>query len=293
MTGFSIDWLDLREAADQRARDDSLLELASHWLETATAPGTGPTVVDLGAGTGSTLRAFAVNSCFSQSSQSFQSFQPISTDQASLRWRLVDQDGALLGEARRRHGGSQQLDTYQLDLTDIAALPLEGAHLVTASALFDLVSADFIDMLATALQSRCQQPQAGVYAALNYDGTTHWSPAHPMDAAVLDAFNRDQQRDKGFGPALGPDAGAYMERQFNSLGFTVFSASSPWLLSGTDSELVEALINGIGDAVAADPALDPAALQDWIRFRKANLLTGTCSVGHTDLLALPQDHSGQ
>ena len=286
MTGFSIDWLDLREAADQRARDDSLLEQASYWLETTSASWTDPAVVDLGAGTGSTLRAFSKSSLFSQPPQSSHSSQ-------FLRWRLVDQDEALLGEARRRHGSSQQLDTYQLDLTDIAALPLEGARLITASALFDLVSADFIDMLATTLQSRCQQPQAGVYAALNYDGTTHWTPAHPMDAAVLDAFNRDQQRDKGFGPALGPDAGAYMERQFNSLGFTVFSASSPWLLSGTDSELVQALINGIGDAVAADPALDPAALQGWIRFRTAQLLTGTCRVGHSDLLALPQDQTGQ
>jgi len=50
---------------------------------------------------------------------------------------------------------------------------------------------------------------------------------------------------------------------------------------------VEALIEGIAGAVAASPAMDTQALQEWVRFRKANAASGTCRVGHTDLLALP------
>lgn len=34
MTGFSVDWLDLREAADQLARDDKLLQQAVDWVAT-------------------------------------------------------------------------------------------------------------------------------------------------------------------------------------------------------------------------------------------------------------------
>ncbi|MBT3482294.1 MAG: methyltransferase type 11 [Opitutales bacterium] len=274
MTSFSIDWLDLREAADRRAREDKLLKQARHWLETDIAQGAARTAVDLGAGTGSTLRAFSMSSTQA-------------TDLESLSWRLVDQDMELLAEARLRHGGSHQLETYELDLNDLAALPLEGAHLITASALFDLVSADFIETLAAVLQSRCLQQPVGFYSALNYDGTTRWTPAHPLDEAVLIAFNHDQQRDKGFGLALGPDAGPYMERAFNSSDFRVFTANSPWVLDGTDSNLVNTLISGIGDAVGEDPALDAASLWDWFQFRKAHMLTGTCIVGHTDLLALP------
>jgi len=270
MSGFSINWLDLREAADWRARDDKLLKQARKWLTSSVALETDKTVVDFGAGTGSTLRAFA---------------DALNTDLQALCWRLLDQDPGLLAEARLRHGHSHRLETYELDLAKISALPLADAHLITASALFDLVSAVFVDTLVVALQS--QQPPAGFYAALNYDGTTIWTPAHPLDDVVLEAFNRDQQRDKGFGVALGPGAGSYLEREFSAAGFKVFVAASPWVLNGADSKLVDALISGIADAVAQGSTIDTASLQDWIEFRKANIVIGTCIVGHTDLLALP------
>tara|TARA_B110000444_G_C18794607_1_gene574206 strand:+ start:86 stop:919 length:834 start_codon:yes stop_codon:yes gene_type:complete len=275
MTGFSIDWLDLREGADRRARDEELLEQARRWLQSDIAQGAAKVIVDLGAGTGSTLRAFTIPT---------KSTAEL-TDQ---KWRLVDQDTALLKEANSRHGDECQLKTYELDLTDIDALPLQGAKLVTASALFDLVSADFIDSFVAALNSECQQQPLAFYAALNYDGTTRWTPAHPLDEAVLSAFNRDQHSDKGFGLALGPDASDYMEQLFKSSGFKVLTAHSPWVLDGTDNKLVDSLISGIGDAVAKDPLLDVAELQDWIQFRKAHSASGTCEVGHVDLLALPE-----
>jgi SAM-dependent methyltransferase len=230
------------------------------------------TVVDLGSGTGSTLRAFAT----------------IDTELEALNWRLVDQDAALLAEAKRRHGNPHRLKTFELDLTNIPALPLEKADLITASALFDLVSADFIDRLVPAIINNRQQIPAGFYAALNYDGRTSWTPSHPLDDAVLDAFNRDQQRDKGFGRALGPDAATYMEHKFKEANFRVFTASSPWELNSDDSDMVNALITGIGEAVAHDTALDAQAIENWIQFRKANSASGTCTVGHLDLLALPQ-----
>ena len=271
MSGFSIAWLDLRESADNRARNDELLAQAQQWLSLSPELAADNIIVDLGSGTGSTLRAFSADG----------------SKPGSFFWRLVDQDAALLAEARERHGSSCQLETFELDLTDIPALPLNGASLVTASALFDLVSAGFLDSLTAAIQAASQQHAIGFYAALNYDGDTSWTPAHPLDAAVLEAFNRDQQRDKGFGQALGPDASDYMEQLFKQAGYHVICAPSPWLLDGQDHAMVKALIEGIGNAVAQDTALDPAALKDWVLFRQAHAATGTCTVGHTDLLALP------
>jgi hypothetical protein len=274
MSDFSIDWLDLREGADSRARDDQLLGQARHWLDTDVKPVSDKTVVDLGSGTGSTLRAFSAGLASSP-------------EKGLVNWRLVDQDAVLLAEASRRHGDSQLLKTFEIDLANISALPLEGANLITASALFDLVSAEFIDRLVSELQNNCQQHPIGFYAALNYDGRTSWTPTHSLDEAVLDAFNRDQKRDKGFGQALGPDACAYMDQKLKGAGFKVFAASSPWELDGSDGDMVNALISGIGEALARDPALDATALEDWIQFRKAHSATGTCTVGHIDLLALP------
>lgn len=270
MSGFSIDWLDLREAADRRARDNALRDQALQWLVDAVSPVQNPVVVDLGAGTGSTLRALT---------------SPI---QQPLTWRLVDNDTNLLEEAERRHGATHRIEPCIADLASLQSLPLDGARLVTASALFDLVSAEFLSALATELKAQSQQHPVGLYAALNYDGTTHWTPHHPLDDAVLAAFNQDQRTDKGFGPALGPDSGAVMQRLFTEAGFRVYPASSPWVLDGADQAMVVALITGIAGAVADNPDIEASALQDWVRFRQANVSTGTCTVGHTDVLVLPQ-----
>ena len=53
MDDFPISWLDLREGADHAARDPGLLAAAAAIVDAADDP----LVVDLGCGTGSTLRA--------------------------------------------------------------------------------------------------------------------------------------------------------------------------------------------------------------------------------------------
>ncbi len=270
MSGFSVDWLNLREPADRRARDRNLLKRAIEWLQNDASMDLQPRIVDLGAGTGSTLRAFAAAG-------------------DRIRWRLVDQDPVLLDEACRRHGASSSLETCPMDLVDVSKIPLNGARLVTASALLDLVSAPFVDALAGALRALCSQQPVSLYAALNYDGTTRWTPSHPLDEAVLEAFNRDQCRDKGFGPALGPDASDRTEKSLRKVGFQVSSASSPWVLEGPDAALVRALAQGIATAVEHDSSLESTEIRDWLEFRLANASIGRCVVGHRDLLAIPSE----
>ena len=271
MNGFSIDWLNLREDADLRARDPELLSRAKRWLEVDSpevenAAAAAQVVVDLGAGTGATLRALA-------------------SHPASATWRLLDHNETLLAEANRRHGSSQRLEICPVDLANVATLPLKGVRLVTASALFDLVSADFIEALTAALLQTSGDDEVGIYAALNYDGTTDWEPGHPLDKTVLAAFNRDQRRDKGFGPALGPDAGRRMIEIFSQAGFVVHAAESPWQLGADDKALVSVLIEGMTEVVAQDATFKSTELAGWTRFRQLHVATGTCKVGHTDILA--------
>ena len=263
MSGFSISWLDLREPADIDGRDKSLALKALVALRDEHKPLAPRLAVDLGAGTGSTLRAM------------------LNLGGDDILWRLVDLDGALLDEALRRHGQDFVIEDHQADLSVVEELPLSGARLVTASALFDLASQEFLERLC----ERISAQGTGLYAALNYDGTTQWQPAHPFDEQVLEAFNRDQRRDKGFGDALGPDATRALQLALEPKGYTVEIANSPWQLNGNDAELVIALIDGIAEAV--EEAVDAEALAQWHNFRVAHADSGTCIVGHTDLLALP------
>ena len=78
-----------------------------------------------------------------------------------------------------------------------------------------------------------------------------------------------------------------MIRAFSRAGYTVETADSPWTLNGVDQLMVSMLINGIADAVRDHALNDPQALSEWIEFRQSNVATGTCVIGHTDVLALP------
>ncbi|MDG4648687.1 class I SAM-dependent methyltransferase [Roseibacterium sp. SDUM158017] len=250
--GFSADWLALRDPADRAARDGALA------LRAAAAAGPAPLVVDLGCGTGATWRALA----------------PLLP--AGARWRFVDNDADLLDLAAATAGPG--VEVVQADLADLDALPLDGATLVTASALLDLVPLAWVEGLARRLRG------VPFYAALSYDGQMSWTPEDPRDGAVTDAFNRHQHGDKGLGPALGPDAAERAATVLAAAGFSVETASSPWRLDPGMAALQRELTRGIAEAAAGAGAAEAEA---WGRARDAGADRSTCLIGHLDLLALP------
>ncbi len=254
---FALEWLDLREPADHAARDAALLDAAAAFLMQDGAP----VVVDLGAGSGSTLRAFG-------------------NRVSGARWRLVDRDCGLLAAAVARSGGA--VEAIEADLAVVDSLPLAGARLVTASALFDLVSAGWVERLA----DRVVAERLGLYAALNYDGAAIWEPVLPEDGAVLAAFNAHQRGDKGFGPALGPDAGLHLARALAGHGYRVATAASPWRLGPGERGLQAALAEGSA-AAAGERGV---AADAWLQARREAAMAGasSCRIGHLDVLALPE-----
>lgn len=251
---FDTEWLDLREPVDHAARDGTLLGSAARIL----ADDPDPLIVDLGCGTGSTARAFAPHLT-----------RPV-------RWRLVDNDPKLLAEARHRLRDAS-VECVEGDLSALGALPLQGAALVTASALFDLVSCEWVAALAEALAAR----GASLYAALNYDGTMAFEAPHAADAEVTSAFNAHQRGDKGFGPALGPDAPRALSDVLSGQGFAVEEADSPWRFG--PGPLADAFLAGVASAVAETGRVPAEELADWLRYRRAT--PGEIRVGHRDVLA--------
>jgi hypothetical protein len=284
MNDFSPDWLRLREPADHRARSPEIAAAVARLF----AGRERIAIVDLGAGLGSNLRALAP------------------TLPCAQTWRLVDHDPDMLAAARdelarwapaRRDGNSLTLGlpngheatvtTHCLDLAhDIDALFETTPDLLTAAALFDLVSADWIDRLAQAAADR----EVPVYAALTYDGEDSGDPPHPLDAAMLAALHVHQHRDKGFGPAAGPDASAIMRQAFASRRYDVTTAPSPWLLDESDSAMLTMLGDGVVHAVRETALMTVAELHEW---RDAHMPNGRWrgvrwTVGHVDLLAVPR-----
>lgn len=262
MSGFSADWLDLREAADRAARDAGLLAEAAAYADGVADA----LVVDLGCGTGSTLRAMGP------------------ALRTPVDWLLVDADLDLLLEAERRAAGAPgagRVEVLRFDLAKPQPLPLADATLVTASALFDLVAGPFLDRLVATLAAN----RAALYAALTYDGTTEWSEPHAGDAAVLAAFNRHQRSDKGFGPALGPAAPQTLVETLERAGFRVRAAASPWRLGPEDAALTRALVEGMATAVTEDGGVDADLVADWLAFRLQGAETGRVTIGHVDVFA--------
>lgn len=267
MSGFSADWLSLREPYDHQARDSGLLSRVARLAAARALAGEPVRIIDLACGTGSTARAMA---------------GVVPGPQA---WRLIDHDPVLLAEARRQTAGLHAVvvDTATADLaSDPAVALVEPYDLVVTSAFLDLVSAAWIGRLADAL-ARARKP---FYAALTYDGRAAFAPDHRLDGEMIDAFNRHQRTDKGFGPAAGPDGAAATIAAFETRGFTVEYAQSDWRFGPTDQAIQRPMIDGWATA-AREIGLAPETVDAWAAARHAAIESGqaTMMVGHVDVFA--------
>jgi len=249
---FSADWLALRAPFDSAARAVALEERLADW-----ARGRGSLrVVDLGAGSGNNLAHLHDRLPVAQS------------------WTLVDGDADLLSAAARRHPAAT---VRQADLTgDLADLIPEGTDLVTASALIDLVSREWL----TGLADRVRAIGCAVLVVLTYDGRIGWRDETDADSMVRALVNRHQRGDKGFGPALGPEA----PDALSTLLPDVTTVASDWRIAAGDGDMRAALVDGWA-AAARETAPDRAAEGDaWQRTARAP--PGSLFVGHADQLWL-------
>ena len=259
MGGFSAEWLDLREPCDTRSRSEEIVLALRSRLTARPLQ-----VVDLGTGTGSNIRYMAPRLGGGQ------------------RWIAVDNDPTLI----ERRNFQCDVVSRIIDLaTDLKSLPLAGCQLVTASALLDLVSAAWLELLV----SRCAEVRAAVLFALNYDGRVQCQPSEADDEWIFDLINRHQRGDKGFGPALGPDATRQACDLFAARGYQWRIAASDWSIEPAEQALQRELIAGwIGAARELAPS-EEDRIERWGRRRIALVSAGISRirVGHQDFVAWP------
>lgn len=279
MSGFSPDWLQLREPADHAARADNVAKaIAKHFSSSDHM-----VVLDLGCGAGSNLRG---------------TYHLLSQNQ---RWLMVDHDPLLLSSARHqliqwaddvketkdkpnrltlvKQEKSIAVELIVGDLsTGIAHAVPPQVDLITAAAFLDLCSQKWIEGFATTAAGR----GTPVFTPLIYDGRDRFDPPHPADFDMLEAFHRDMLRDKGFGPALGPGAADALAKTLHEAGYRVLVGDSPWELDVSDT-LAIALAQGFAEAVTGTGQIDSEVIERWLDYR---LEHGTWKVGHTDVFAV-------
>ena len=281
-------WLRLREATDWASRSDSLTrDIAANLGSHDTVR-----VLDLATGTGSNLRYL------------IERLPP------RQQWLLVDRSPDLLAHVRGRtaawasargyavhstpdgfalegNGFDCQVTTQQMDLN----LPLDprlfaGRHLVTGSAILDLVSEAWLHALAVC----CRQAGAAALFALTYNGESSFTPPEPEDALIRDLLNAHQLRDKGLGgPATGPAAHATAAAAFGGAGYLVQAMNSDWVIDSSHGEFKQLLIDGLaGAALEQRPDL-AGTINSWLTRRQAHIENGRSQavVGHHDLAAWP------
>jgi hypothetical protein len=293
MSGFSSDWLSLREPADHQARDKVLQTLVSKHFDTGHYDADHPLrIIDIGCGTGSNLRAL---------------YDIFPRDQ---HWVLIDHDVHLLMQARAQlsewadnidkpaygesatnphsiveslsltRGKNQiKVDFLIIDLAEKIEQVLSMPHdLVTCAAFFDLVSAAWIKRFCAALTTP-------LYTVLTYNGDESWAPSNPNDQAILKAFHQHQQTEKGFGAATGPQATALLKAELSLAAFKIQLGLSPWRLKQSKNQfLIKELAEGIAHAVSQTGQVDAQVLNAWLAQQRQ---ASSCLIGHWDLFALP------
>lgn len=293
--GFSADWLGLREAFDFDARANAarkmqLVDRLQRWHPANARPWR---VIDLGCGTGSNLRWLAPRLAQAQ------------------QWLAVDHDPALLNawpaafEAAgaslvNAEGNLQRVALWplasapvqivrrQLDLAQhLEALPWRHADLVTGSALIDLVGETWLERLVTS----CTRSRTSLLLTLSVDGRHRWQPSDQDDQWISNAFAGHQQRDKGFGAALGARAVPVLVGLLREAGYRVFQAKSDWQADATKHargrELVQNMIQGMAQAAQEQQSAATQRVRAWQTRRQANAFQTRLTVGHIDVLALP------
>jgi hypothetical protein len=248
MSGFSVNWLALREPVDHISRHKGLeARVATHFEGLSHMH-----VLDLASGTGSNLRALA---------------PALSSKQT---WTLVDADDVLLHAARHTllswadeivqnaHSlillkGQKKIHVHfnQADLAQgVTPLLTMGTcvdglfDLVTASAWFDLVSQAWIEECVTTLAAH----RLPLYTVLTYDGGESWDPSHAFDSHMHELFHQHQSTDKGMGVAVGIQAEPIITELFRNFGYTTLREKSIWELHQAHTPLIQALRVGIVDA---------------------------------------------
>ena len=264
----SSEWLALREPEDARARSRDLALAAAARL----APG--PIVIhDLGSGTGSMMRWLAPLLPGPQT-WVLHDWNSNLVERATSNVVPLDRDGRPVS-VRTRGGELAHLDPEALD----------GAALVTASALLDVLTSKEV----RAITDACVAVGCPVLLSLSVTGEVRLDPRDPRDDVFAASFNAHQGRRVGGRRLVGPTGVSLAQRRFLEAGWKIRPAATFWRLGDHDPLLLEQWFDGWCDAALEQRADLEVHGVEYRALRSSQSRRGALSavVVHTDLLAWP------
>lgn len=269
-TDFTTDWLSERFRFDAAARNEAVEKACvAHFQNHARL-----TIVDIGSGHGSNffylspkfhqhqewyfveLNAGLLESALNRIADFAKAEKlPFNRSGGSLSFKVKGKDFNIRGI----HASFLELDQH---------ISLDEVDLVTAGAVFDLLSVDLFEQLAKQLVS------AGLplLSTINYTGMA-FDPVQEKDNYFLNLYDAHMQREQAFGRSMGPQCAAWMLSFFKRYNARYLSGESNWQVSPNDIKMHQFLLNYLEHAIkeVLISQEDHSIFEQWLKKKKSLL----------------------
>lgn len=283
-TDFTIDWLSERFRFDCLARNKKVEQSCINYFQGQPVL----SIVDIGAGHGSNF---------------FYLFPKFTQHQ---NWTLVELNADLLEAALTRMAQFAKANKYPCKRTgqtiifkagnkeirirgihasfmDLKQLiRLEATDLVTAGAVFDLLSITLFEQLAQQLINS----NTPLLSTINYNGMA-FSPQAEKDAYFIQLYGAHMQREQSFGNSMGPECTSLMLAFFERNNISVKVGESNWEITPGDVKMHHHLLHYLENAISEIlfNQGEMVLFEQWIKEKKHLLETHllNTNVFHQDL----------
>lgn len=285
-TNFTVEWLSERYRFDAAARNKEVEQSCiKHFQNYKQIK-----IVDIGAGHGSNF---------------FYLFPKFPQHQ---EWVFVELNASLLETAFLRlahfakahnypfkrttktftfNANGKEISIYSLHASFLdlgQSLALETVNLLTAGAVFDLLSVELFEQFATQLIPF----QIPLLSTINYAGMRFW-PQQKEDTQFLQLYEAHMLRMQNFGQSMGADCMRHMLAFFEKKQITCHVGDSNWAVAAGDTKMQGFLLQYLENAILEMPINkgENLAFKQWLSEKRqmvaAHQLKTT--VLHQDLFA--------